>query len=166
MTRSEIEPIANAVRQLKKNYLFFEIAGSYRRYCKEINNLDVVVVGDTQPIINWLSDNTVNGVGGSIERLYTAEVAIKYGAMDKKGIATARVTFHIHTEDEWAAALLHWTGSVDFNRRLEEQAQSLGFTLDQNGLWQSEGERVPGVVNEASLFEALGMECVPPESRK
>lgn len=166
MTRNEIEPIANAVRQLRSRFIYFEIAGSYRRFCSKINNLNVVVVGDPTPIGNWFASFgamdvcTATTMGGNVH--------VKYGAMDKKGIADSRVTFHVHKEEEWAAALLHWTGSESFNRMLEGRATEYGFVLDQNGLWLAgqRDERVPGIVNEASLFEALGMECIAPEGRK
>jgi DNA polymerase/3'-5' exonuclease PolX len=166
MTRAEIEPIANAVRQLKSKFLFFEIAGSYRRWTRNINNLNVVVVGDPLSITQWA--NQFGGVACAHERDVTCDVSVKYGALDNKGIAKSRVTFHVHDEDEWAAALVHWTGSADFNRRLEERASSYGFLLNENGLWLAgqPDERVPGIVNEASLFDAIGMEWVPPEQRK
>lgn len=158
MTRAEIEPIANAVRQLRSQFIYFEIAGSYRRFCSKINNLNVVVVGDPAPIANWFA--AFDATAGVVK--------VKYGAMDKKGVAIGRVTFHVHAEEEWAAALLHWTGSENFNRKVEERATECGFLLNENGLWLAgqPDERVPGIVNEASLFDALGMECVAPEERK
>ncbi len=167
MTRSDIEPIANAVRQLKKSFLFFEIAGSYRRYCENVNNLNVVVVGQSvEPLVNWFE--TFGDVDVYTKTELSGVVAVKYGALDKKGTAVGRVTFHVHKEEEWAAALLHWTGSPIFNRMLEDRAAEYGFLLNENGLWLAgqPDERIPGIVNEASLFDAIGMECIPPEVRK
>lgn len=165
-TRQELEPIANSLRELKKQFFFFELAGSYRRGEAELGDLDVVcVTDDATPIINWYKKyGTLMYASGA--NFMSGNVKVPFGSFDKKGIAEGQVDFKIHSsEDEWSAALIHFTGSKEHNIYLRSRAKKYGFKLNEFGLWCAD-ERVPGMANEACIFEALGMEFVPPEERK
>jgi DNA polymerase (family X) len=63
-----------------------------------------------------------------------------------------------------AAALVVETGSGGHVRELAERAEARGLRLDADGLWR-DGEPVE-VDDEASVYEALGLEWVAPELRE
>ena len=65
-------------------------------------------------------------------------------------------------------ALLHFTGSGEFNRKLRDLAIELGYTLSQLGLYVvKNGKKVKQIhiKSEQDIFEKLGLEYVPPDKR-
>lgn len=66
------------------------------------------------------------------------------------------------------SALLHFTGSGDFNQKLRLHAKSLGFKLSEYGLVKTDnqGKQTHLVTNsEQDIFKALLLKYVPPEKR-
>ncbi|MDP2873476.1 MAG: DNA polymerase/3'-5' exonuclease PolX [Bacillota bacterium] len=76
--------------------------------------------------------------------------------------------------EQYAAALLYFTGSKEHNVRLRELAKSRGLRLNEYGLTCLPGaEDPPGLEapplaarSEAELYAALGLEYIPPELRE
>lgn len=60
--------------------------------------------------------------------------------------------------------LLHCTGPVSNNIRMRKAANSVGMTLNQYGLWDQDGNRVP-VNCEYDVYSILGLEYKLPEDR-
>ena len=75
--------------------------------------------------------------------------------------------------DNFASALLYFTGSDLFNIQMRQRALELGFTLSEYGLFQNggaasekgKGARVPDLFTEESIFKALNMAFVEPNQR-
>lgn len=64
------------------------------------------------------------------------------------------------------SALLHFTGSGDFNQKLRLHAKSLGFKLSEYGLVKIDGKQESIPANsEQDIFDALLLKYVPPEKR-
>lgn len=66
------------------------------------------------------------------------------------------------------SALLHFTGSGDFNQKLRLHAKSLGYKLSEYGLInidKSGKEIIIPTNSEQDIFEALLLKYVPPEKR-
>jgi DNA polymerase (family 10) len=64
------------------------------------------------------------------------------------------------------AALQYFTGSKAHNIALRDRAMGLGFKLNEYGLFRVDGnERIAGPVEE-EIYEALGLEWIPPELRE
>lgn len=66
------------------------------------------------------------------------------------------------------SALLHFTGSGDFNQKLRLHAKSLGFKLSEYGLSKVDksGKEIHLSANsEQDIFQALLLKYVPPEKR-
>lgn len=64
----------------------------------------------------------------------------------------------------YGAALCYFTGSKEHNVRLRERAIKQGCKLNEYGLF--EGEHQLAGADEAQVYEALGLEFVPPELRE
>ena len=64
----------------------------------------------------------------------------------------------------FGAALAYFTGSKDHNIRLRERAIQRGWKLSEYGLF--EGDKQIAGRDEEGIYEAMGMEFVPPELRE
>jgi DNA polymerase/3'-5' exonuclease PolX len=66
------------------------------------------------------------------------------------------------------SALLHFTGSGDFNQKLRLHAKSLGYKLSEYGLVKTDKsgkEIITPAKSEQDIFDALLLKYVPPEKR-
>ena len=61
------------------------------------------------------------------------------------------------------SALLYFTGSGEFNRNMRTVAISLGYKLNEYGLYKN-GKKIK-VKSEKDIFNELGMEYVDPSKR-
>lgn len=71
---------------------------------------------------------------------------------------------HWCAPDARGTAMLRHTGSEQHWRQLALRAESQGMVLDETGLWR--GERRIAGDSEGAVYEALGLEAVPPELRE
>ncbi len=67
--------------------------------------------------------------------------------------------------EEFAAALLCFTGSPAHTAALRARAEERGWRLDEHGLFDGRGRRV-SAETEAALYEALSLSYVEPELRE
>jgi len=116
------------------------IAGSIRRMCETVGNLDLVVASDNaEAIAATLAES---GRVTEIEYVETTVVTGKHAAgVEIRVLAT--------NPDEYGSELFRWTGSREFVAAFERQfaAESRAASEDQ-------------------LFEALGIVPIPPELRE
>jgi len=143
---------------LKKYSDKHEIAGSYRRQKEEMGDMDYVclkadLAGLLQAIDKKITVLNVPQEGRSI-----LTVVLQIGKLD------VQVQFNnCVSEKSWGAALLHSTGSGAFNQEMRSYAKRKGFLLNQKGLFKDE-KWVAGKT-EQDVFDALGMNWVPPINR-
>jgi DNA polymerase (family 10) len=64
------------------------------------------------------------------------------------------------------AALQYFTGSKAHNIALRDRAIGLGFRLNEYGVFNADDETRIAGASEEDVYEALGLECVPPELRE
>jgi DNA polymerase (family 10) len=63
------------------------------------------------------------------------------------------------------AALLHHTGSKNFNIRVRAQAKRLGYKVSQFGLFDSSGKVVAGANTERAILAKINVTYISPEER-
>jgi len=64
------------------------------------------------------------------------------------------------------SALLHFTGSSDFNKKMRLHAKSLGYKLSEYGLESLDTKRkIKEINSEQDIFELLLLKYIPPEKR-
>src|SRR5437773_6728507 len=75
-----------------------------------------------------------------------------------------QVDLRLVEEDEYAAALLYFTGNKEHNIALRNLALKLGLKLNEYGLYRGE-ERLPAATEE-DIYRHLGLAYIPPELRE
>ncbi len=130
------ERLAQQIQELTASRV--EIAGSVRRMCETVGDINLLVVaGDRDRVINAITD--LPEVAAVVQQ---GEV---YGFDLHQGV---RLTVMIAAEDDAGRALIALTGSAD-------HVNSLG------GI-----DAIPALASEAECYAAMGMEWIAPELRE
>lgn len=131
------------------------LAGSARRRRETVGDLDMLVVADdAKPVMDYfiampdVEEVLANGETKSAVRL-------------KNGL---QVDLRVVPAESYGAALSYFTGSRDHNIALRQIAQDAGLKLNEYGLFRDE-KAIAGETEEG-IYEALGLEFVPPELRE
>jgi DNA polymerase (family 10) len=130
-----------------------EIAGSVRRRCELVGDLDLVV-----------ATRSPGEVGEFFTRMpffseVTAQGPTKVSVVHQGGLG---VDLRLVEPEAFAATWLHLTGSKEHNVRLRQRAKDRGWQLSEYGL-EGSGLSLP---DEESLYRALGLPFIPPELRE
>lgn len=177
MPREEVEEIKTVVESAK-NILFGEdlelvLCGSYRRGAQTCSDVDLLLA--------WKEGANALSPGATVQKLVErlCEDGFLLDHFNKKnnhsiflgicklpgpGHSARRIDIKVWPREAFATALLHFTGSADFNRRLRLHAKRHGLKLSDLGLRNSQGNLLT-FKTERQVFEALGVEWVPPEQR-
>lgn len=132
-----------------------ETAGSLRRSKEIIKDVDLVS-SSTEPekvmdaLVAYPEMDSLTGRGPT-----------KCSIRLKSGLA---VDLRVVEDDQYATALLYFTGSKEHNTAMRGRARKLGYKLNEYGLFQ--GEAPLPVKDEADVFRHLGLEYIPPELRE
>lgn len=142
----------------------YTIAGSYRRGKQESGDVDILLIDQNlKDIKNKLMDyrRLVGIISAGSKKL---SCILK----DHNRVAR-QVDIRSFGILEYPAALMHFTGSKQFNTHIRGIAKSQGFTLNEYGLYkcttQSTCKVQSNIHSEADIFNALKLEYVPPKSR-
>lgn len=167
------------------------VAGSYRRGMKVSGDMDFVICSSKFDLKQCV--RTLMKYGIVSETLAISDGKFQGIARCPSGQwFSIRLDIEFVSEEEWGSTLLYFTGSKAFNTCMRMRAKEYGLILHQHGLfvrdikedehidlhkmwanrnsmdykpisWES-GMRIP-VYTEEEIFEALGMEYVPPKRR-
>uniref|UniRef100_A0A6C0AXS7 DNA polymerase beta n=1 Tax=viral metagenome TaxID=1070528 RepID=A0A6C0AXS7_9ZZZZ len=152
----------------------FDIVGSYRRGLANSGDIDVIITNEknNNSVFNQLLDRLIeNGIiievlsRGKVKSLVIAKIY-----PDKKDTLARRVDFLYAPPEEYAFAVLYFTGSKIFNTLMRQRALDLGYTLNEHGLSYMKGGVKGSKVDkefpdEKSIFDFLGMKYKKPEER-
>ncbi|GIW43327.1 MAG: DNA polymerase/3'-5' exonuclease PolX [Candidatus Binatia bacterium] len=147
----EIEARLARVRGVRR----VAIAGSIRR-CKEtVGDGDLLVVADDpQAVMDFfVSMPEVQYVHG---KGHTKSSVKLHMGMD--------VDLRVVPMESWGAALNYFTGSKAHNVALRKIAMEKGLKLNEYGLFR--GERAIAGRTEEEVYDALGLQFIPPELRE
>lgn len=144
---------AEVVKRLSAYCKRIEVAGSIRRKKPFCNDIDLVLV----PSDAWNLSGEISGLGPT---------KLRGERLKRVSYNGVQVDIYYATADTWATLLLIRTGSTESNIHLASLAKKRGWHLAANGdgLFNEKGQRVAGDT-EHSIFEALGLQYVPPEKR-
>ena len=68
--------------------------------------------------------------------------------------------------DSFGAAMQYFTGSKEHNVALRQRAIRMGFKLSEYGLFRADDETRVAGDTEAGIYQALGLDWIPPELRE
>ncbi|KAK3096066.1 hypothetical protein FSP39_022699 [Pinctada imbricata] len=186
MSREEAAEIEDVVRKAAESLqegIIAQACGSYRRGKKTCGDVDVLVThpdGRSHKGIfgkllaklksqGFLTDDLVTAEDNGNQKKYLG--VCKLPGENRK---YRRLDIIVVPYDEYACALVYFTGSAHFNRSLRHLAKKMGMSLSEHSLNTGvvrkgtekvyEGRPVP-TPTEESVFKVLGVPFRPPEER-
>lgn len=161
-----------------KEYVY-EICGSYRREKLFSNDIDVLISKrgtknnktncekHLERVIKKLKSDLKknNGVPLLVDDMTDKKITTKYMGFAKYLTnPVRRIDIRFVPYDSFYSALLYFTGSGDFNKKMRNIAKEKGYKLSEYGLFDSEGNRFKAK-SERAIFKKLDMEYLPPRLR-
>tara|TARA_Y100000780_G_C13695469_1_gene421512 strand:- start:4152 stop:5162 length:1011 start_codon:yes stop_codon:yes gene_type:complete len=157
--------------------LFGIITGSYRRLKMTSGDIDVLLVHPKIKTMEQLlnNENYLQKFSNKLRKskfvlddLTDKEPYSKYMGFAKFKNITFRFDIRYMPYESYYPALLYFTGSANFNRKMRMVANDMGYILNEYGLYElndgKKGKKIK-VKSEIDLFEVLGFEYLPPELR-
>ena len=149
----------------------YEIVGSYRREAKNSGDIDIIITN---------KQNNIAVFNKFLDKLIADKIVIEVLTRGKTksltigqipGSIPRRLDFLYTAPDEYAFAILYFTGSKAFNTVMRQRALDLGFSLNEHGLSKmvsgKKGEKVDiDFPTEESIFTFLGMKYKEPKQRE
>jgi DNA polymerase (family 10) len=133
-----------------------EPVGSLRRGCETCGDLDILAAGAPSSIMTAFIEHRL------VERVL-AHGDTKSSVLAEGGF---QVDLRLVAAESRGAALQYFTGSKAHNIALRDRAIRLGFKLNEYGLFRvADDVRVAGE-DEAGIYQALGLDWIPPELRE
>jgi hypothetical protein len=160
LTRAEVEKINKVLStKIKKHTKLFQLCGSYRRGKQEVGDIDYVV-----------TDCKLEDVLAEIQTFFKTLEVSRQGesvmtVVLQLGKKEAQVEFLNVKKDEFGSALIHSTGSGEFNQGIRGYAKSKGLLLNQHGLFVVETKKKLASETEDKVFMEMGLFTIPPERR-
>ncbi|MBK3493513.1 DNA polymerase/3'-5' exonuclease PolX [Viridibacillus sp. YIM B01967] len=149
----EIENILSGIAEVQQ----FSVAGSFRRVKESSKDVDFIIA-------------TANR--GAVKEQLLSELVISetIAAGDTKISVTLdaaepfSVDFRLVSQDEYATALHHFTGSKEHNVRMRQLAKDLGKKISEYGVEQADGT-VTTFTSETDFFAHFDLPFIPPSIR-
>lgn len=142
-----------------------EVAGSLRRSKETIGDIDILIAAD-ETHIPGLFDVFTNH-GRVTEILGKGDTKSSVRTTDGR-----QVDLRIVKPENFAAALMYFTGSKEHNVEMRSRARNKGMSLNEYGLYKlkEDGETnwdaPQDFKTEADIYQLLGLNFVPPELRE
>ena len=132
-----------------------EIAGSYRRGCETVGDLDFVVCADAPLDIN----RALAGFADTASSL--AAGPTRSSVLLRSGL---QVDVRVVPAESFGAALYYFTGSKAHNVHLRRMSLARGLKINEYGVFRG-ARRIAGDT-EASVFHSVGLPFIAPELRE
>lgn len=133
-------------------------AGSLRRGKETVGDLDLLVTGPnpSAALERFVQFSRVHEVLGHGENKASAKVGLEGIQVDVRALPA----------DSYGAAMQYFTGSKDHNVPLRQRALKMGLTLNEYGLFKLDTNERVAAATEEQIYEALGLDWIPPELRE
>ena len=148
----------------------YEIVGSYRRGASNSGDIDIIITDHKNRISVFKQFiDALQERGIILHRLTDGKSKVL--VIGKLGENPARRIDFLYTPpEEYAFAVLYFTGSKGFNTAMRQRALDIGYSLNEHGLYEMKsgikGKKLNLVFEkEHDIFEFLNMEYKNPEDR-
>lgn len=133
-----------------------EVAGSVRRRCESVRDVDIVAAVRGDPAAVAASFARVPGV---------ADASVTGDSASIRYVDGTRLDLYCVSEGDFAVAFWRATGSASHVEQMHNLLAAEGFTLTGDVVRDARGERVP-IPDETALFALVELARVPPELRE
>jgi len=130
--------------------------GSLRRGCETCGDLDILAAGAPPSIMEAFT--TYKLVERILARGETKSSVLIWGGF--------QADLRLVPAGSVGAALQYFTGSKAHNIALRDRPIDRGLKLNEYGLYRVDDDALVAGTTEAGIYEALGLEWVPPELRE
>jgi DNA polymerase (family 10) len=133
------------------------VAGSVRRWKETVGDIDILAIS-----------RSPEQVMDTFTRLPGVRQVLSQGATRSTVILTNGIQADVRvlSKESFGSALQYFTGSKEHNINVRKLAAREGLKLSEYGLFHRKtGERVGGE-SEEGIYQALGMQYIPPELRE
>lgn len=131
-----------------------EIAGGLRRRKETVHDIDLLVASkEPDAVLDWFTSHP------NMARVL-AHGDTKASIRLDDGV---QVDLRVVPPEQWAFALVYFTGSKEHNVRLRSRAKERGWTLNE---YEMEGLKPSAKITEADLYKALDLDYIEPELRE
>jgi DNA polymerase beta len=180
------ELFESIINKLNKKYnlpdnkkFVFELCGSYRREKTSSNDIDILISkintkteknkGEhyLEKIINFLKKPLKRNDNKPllVDDMTDKHIQTKYMGFSKyKNNYVRRIDIRFIPYDSYYSALLYFTGSGDFNKKMRQIAKIKGYKLSEYGLFDENDNKMK-ITSEKDVFKYLDMEYLPPRLR-
>jgi len=174
--RSEIEEYDHIFKSIfskcceKSGEDKFEIVGSYRRGALTSGDIDVIITGKTGSVYKDFIDELLK-TGIIVEVLSRGQSKTLVICRLPVDSVARRVDFLYAPLDEYAFAILYFTGSKIFNTVMRQHGLNKGYTFNEHGIYNMSNKKKGEKVNknfktEKDIFDFLGLQYKRPLERK
>ncbi len=134
-----------------------EVAGSARRWGETCKDIDLVATSEDPAAL-----------GAALVEHPLVSQAASGGDAGASVLTNAgiKVDLRITAPETFGNLLQHFTGSAEHNVEFRERALARGFSVSENGVAETEGDRVHRFTEEAGVYELLGLRYIEPELRE
>jgi len=151
------------------------VCGSYRREKLKSGDVDVII---SHPMIKTKKQaeksdllrrfiTTLENDEFIEDSLTSENVPTKYMGVCRlnKNSPLRRLDIRFMPQESYFTAVLYFTGSGDFNRRMRSVAISMGYKLNEYALINEETGKAIKINSEMDVFDHLNMEYIMPKDR-
>lgn len=156
---------AELIELIKPYCLRIEVAGSVRRECNEVNDIDIVLIQHPYRLEQFMQSQAAKDAQIEVKNNWNKD--LKWGPKHKqirfKGV---KVELWLADKLNWGLQLMIRTGSADFTPKMLAQWKtvSYGGCSDKGMLRTPDGRKVP-VYEETNFFELCEIDWVDPKHR-
>ncbi len=175
--RKEVTEIYDYITKLvhkKHPEYIITFCGSYRRGRQSSNDIDVLITTKDKAERKHLQViiEELKNINFLIDDLTDGMPLTKYmGFCKYKNNPVRRIDIRYMAYDSYFTALLYFTGSDEFNRKMRQIAKKKNYKLNEYGIYKLEIkggkliEKKIKVESEEDVFKVIGMEYTKPEDR-
>lgn len=148
----------------------FEIVGSFRRGASTSGDIDVIITDNNKGYAYTALVDELIAQDIILEVLSRGPSKTLVIARLPEGGVARRVDFLYAPPDEFAFAILYFTGSKIFNTVMRQYALDKGYTFNEHGIYHLENKKKGAKVDrlfrtEEDIFAFLGLEFKVPVAR-
>lgn len=148
----------------------FEIVGSYRRGAQTSGDIDLIITGNTGMVYKKFVEE-LEKTGIILEVLSRGPSKTLVIAKLPGERVARRIDFLYTPPDEFAFAILYFTGSKIFNTVMRQYALDQGYTFNEHGIYKLENKKKGAKVErefktEKDIFDFLGLQFKTPIERR